>query len=180
MNNEEWRVVERNPSYEVSSLGNVRSVDRTLTLSNGHRRFHKGQPLVISIVGGYPQVNLSRVATRVHVLVAEAFHGPRPDGMEVCHRNDIRTDNRAENLYWGTHAQNLRDASVNKRMKAGEDHPQARLTWAEVEEIRQLLTEGVYQRVIAAKYGVNQVTVSHIKRGNTWLRDQFGTDPSSR
>lgn len=45
----------------------------------------------------------------VHILVAEAFHGPRPPGMEVRHLNGVKLDNRAENLRWGTDSENMLD-----------------------------------------------------------------------
>lgn len=39
----------------------------------------------------------------VHILVAEAFLGPRPGGMEECrHLDGDKLNNRADNLRWGT------------------------------------------------------------------------------
>lgn len=52
---------------------------------------------------------------RVHVLVLEAFVGPRPPGMECLHSNDVGTDNRLSNLRWGTHSENLNDLVRNGR-----------------------------------------------------------------
>jgi hypothetical protein len=46
----------------------------------------------------------------VHVLVAEAFLGPCPDALEVRHINGVGWDNRAENLVYGTRAQNMSDS----------------------------------------------------------------------
>lgn len=54
-----------------------------------------------------------RKPTKLHYIIAEVFHGPRPPGMEVCHRNDQKLDNRAENLYYGTHAQNAQEMVRN-------------------------------------------------------------------
>lgn len=51
----------------------------------------------------------------VHVLVAEAFVGPRPPGLWALHKNDLPSDNRPENLYWGTQVQNAQDALRNGR-----------------------------------------------------------------
>lgn len=62
----------------------------------------------------YPYVGPTRNGKQeqspIHVLVALAFHGPRPDGMEVRHLDGVRTNNRPENLSWGTHAENMQDA----------------------------------------------------------------------
>lgn len=46
----------------------------------------------------------------VHQLVAEAFIGPTPDGMEVRHLNGAYNDNRLSNLAYGTRAQNVADS----------------------------------------------------------------------
>lgn len=46
-------------------------------------------------------------------MVAAAFIGPKPDGMEVRHLNDIRDDNRAVNIAYGTRSQNMYDSIRN-------------------------------------------------------------------
>lgn len=45
----------------------------------------------------------------VHRLVLGAFVGPCPAGMECRHLNGDSTDNRVENLAWGTHVENVKD-----------------------------------------------------------------------
>lgn len=50
----------------------------------------------------------------------------------------------------------------------GEDTNRNVLTAVEVQEIRRLLEAGASQQSIADRYGVHQVTISHIKRRNTW------------
>jgi HNH endonuclease len=45
----------------------------------------------------------------VHKLVAEAFIGDCPPGMEVCHGDGNYLNNRASNLSYGTHSQNMQD-----------------------------------------------------------------------
>lgn len=45
---------------------------------------------------------------KVHRLVCEAFHGAAPeDGMVVIHLDEDATNNRPENLKWGTQKENL-------------------------------------------------------------------------
>lgn len=62
---------------------------------------------------GHLIVTLSKLGKhppkRVHVLVKETFDGPTPDGLMVCHENGVPTDNRLENLYFGTAYQNSMD-----------------------------------------------------------------------
>lgn len=116
---ERWLpVVGSEGSYEVSSLGRVRSLDREVFVpyGAGYYRTCRGQLLVGRLdLHGYRLVHLdmTRRNAKVHQLVCEAFHGPRPPGQVVRHLNDVHDDNRAENLSWGTHAENNQDCIAN-------------------------------------------------------------------
>lgn len=104
--------------YEVSDLGNVRSVDRVITRSDGQERFWSGRQLQHGFNRhGYPMVHLSRhsspITKKVHHLVLEAFVGPRPDGMEACHNNGDRSDPSLSNLRWDTPSANQRDSVIH-------------------------------------------------------------------
>lgn len=106
---EQWRVIEGFPEYAVSSWGRVRSSRQRPTRMLKTRR---GNP--------YVQVSLCTEPTKhvtksVHVLVCEAFHGPRPEGMQVRHLNGDHTDNRASNLQWGTATENALDRVAHGR-----------------------------------------------------------------
>lgn len=100
--------------YEVSRLGQVRSVDRTVELRNGGTRKFKGKELKpLMHRDGYAQVMLQKNGVvkmmTVHRLVAENFL-PNPDNLpEIHHINHIRNDNRVENLKWVTKAEQYDD-----------------------------------------------------------------------
>lgn len=116
---EVWRpVVGFEGSYEVSSLGRVRSIDRHVPNGPGRMQYWRGRVLKASPTnrgaGRAPKyLNVAlRLAgksyhVQVHHLVLEAFVGPRPPGLECLHANDIGTDNRVENLRWGTGSENV-------------------------------------------------------------------------
>lgn len=53
----------------------------------------------------------------VHTLVATAFHGRCPDGLECLHHNDVPDDNTPGNLRWGTTRENVADAMRNGRRR---------------------------------------------------------------
>jgi hypothetical protein len=102
---EEWRTIPSHPDYQASSLGRIRS----------HRR-KKTRLMSASPTGSYYLAVCLRTdnsrgkhTMNVHALVAEAFFGPRPEGLEVRHLNGDSRDNRAENLEYATHSENLRD-----------------------------------------------------------------------
>lgn len=115
MTEEIWRdVLGYVGAYQVSSLGRVRSVDRHVLASNGSRMFFRGRVLQTwQNKRGYVICDLARAGARrrpaVHRLVAAAFNGPRPDGLETRHLNGVAWDNRAENLQYGTSSQNELD-----------------------------------------------------------------------
>lgn len=96
---EEFRRVS-GTDYEVSNRGGI-------------RRASTGRALRPWTDSGYAKVDLHGVTRRVHVLVLEAFVGPKPFGMEACHRNDVKLDNRVENLYWGDRQANMLDKVAN-------------------------------------------------------------------
>jgi hypothetical protein len=100
--------------YEVSNRGRVRSLDRRRP-HNGHTRFFPGQVLTpathrqgyysVKVCGGRREL--------VHRLMAKAFI-PNPENLPlVRHLNDVKTDNRLENLAWGTYSENSKDSVRN-------------------------------------------------------------------
>jgi hypothetical protein len=63
---------------------------------------------------------IDKVTRHVHELVAEAFHGPCPEGQEVRHLNGNRFDNAARNLGYGTALQNAADREAHGRTARGD------------------------------------------------------------
>lgn len=116
---EEWRpVVGYEGLYEVSSIGRVRSHERTVFFTDMRVRTWPATIRKTPLSHGYPSVNLTdndgNHRTRpVHRLVAEAFIGPILEGMVVRHLNDVPTDNRLENLAIGTQSENILDCVRN-------------------------------------------------------------------
>ena len=155
--------------YDVSDLGRVRSLDRTDC---------RGRQVTGRILkqcydsDGYPIVGLCRDGTtltqKVHCLVAAAFIGPRPEGLQVLHGSKSRTDNRACNLSYGTPKQNTGDRLRDGTYGIGAQNGNAKLTEADVCVIRARLATGETQQSIANAFGVVQVTVSDIKLGKKW------------
>lgn len=110
-NKEIWRDIEGYEGlYQVSSEGRVKS------LKYGKEKILKGS----KNSWGYLLVNLHKEGKQkhyyIHRLVAQAFIS-NPDNLpEVNHKNEIKTDNRVENLEWCTNQYNINYGTHNKRM----------------------------------------------------------------
>lgn len=104
--------------YEVGNWGSVRSVTRTQIYQGrwgATRRTWPSRLLQpIPIWDGHLRVTLARVGIRdrfckIHLLVLEAFVGPRPPGLLGCHEDGDPTNNHVSNLRWDTAKSNSRD-----------------------------------------------------------------------
>lgn len=116
MTREVWRGIEGYPKYEVSNLGRVRSWN---TKNRYDREARAKKPEILNQIHRtsgsthYLCVSLynenGRKTFLVHQLVTQAFRGSRPEGMVCRHINGDSLDNRADNLTWGTPAENTAD-----------------------------------------------------------------------
>lgn len=110
----------------------------------------------------------SRRDMRVHVLVANAFHGERPKGMQVNHKNGIKTDNRSENLEYVTPSENNKHARENGLHVRAPRFPR-KLNRQKVVEIIGLLASNHSRSEIGRMYGVNRTAISKIAAGKNWV-----------
>lgn len=113
-------------SYEVSSLGRVRGLDRMAT---GAAKKMKIRARVLRTrvrKDGYLTVNFSFNGRgsqfAVHRLVALAFIGNKERHPVVNHKNGVKTDNRASNLEWVTQQQNVDHAITTGLMKVSGEY----------------------------------------------------------
>lgn len=108
---------------------------------------------------------------RLHRLLALTFIGPAPfDGAVVRHLNDDRTDNRIENLAWGTTLENHRDMVRNGTAvyHFGEMNHGHKISLDDALEIKGLRASGMTLVKIADRFGISFVQVSRICNGKSW------------
>jgi hypothetical protein len=153
----------RGSNYSVSSLGRVRRD----TIGN---RTHAGRILTQTIlkIGYYkvaPVIDGKNVFSHVHVMVAECFIGPRPRRHDINHIDGIKTNNRATNLEYVTHGDNMRHAAKIGLMVRGEDHGGAKLSNRDAGRVIAMRKRGVSGRIVAEQFGIAQSTVSQIFTG---------------
>ena len=170
---EVWRSVEGyGDFYEVSNLGRVRSY-------HGNHQPRRDEPHVLkpgSTVRGYLFVLLrdgdgGGRSEFVHRLVAGAFIGKPSSTQEsptVNHKDLNRRNNRASNLEWLSHADNIRHAAKIIPRLRGEDHPASKLTAAKVLEIRRRWASRESVNKLAIEYGVSSQTIWLIAVRRKW------------
>lgn len=152
---EHWRPVPGwEGLYEVSDQGRVKSFRRSpfgLLLRPG--RYTSSGHVSVSLGRGnmWP----------VHLLVLLAFVGPLPKGLEARHLNGVASDNRLDNLRYGTRSLNMIDAQIHGVGRA-------KFTPEQVREIRINRATGETMTSIAKRTGVSVTTISYLLQGRTY------------
>jgi len=92
----------------------------------------------------------------------------------VLHRCDTPACFNPRHLYLGSHQDNMRDREKRNPIASyaprGERSATAKLTAAQVADIRRALSGGETQMSVAARFGVKQPQISRIKRGVSWAQ----------
>lgn len=119
--------------YQASSLGNIRAKEHTVQKFSPffgkiiEQRYKQRQLKPTLDHSGYYRVHLGingkKYNYSVHRMVLMAFIGMPPENYHGCHNNGISTDNRIENLRWGSMLENARDRVKHGSYKRGKDHP---------------------------------------------------------
>lgn len=121
-----------------------------------------------NVVGYGQMADATGRVTVAHRISYELFCGPIPEGMQVCHKCDVRNCISPTHLFLGTGSENMQDAVAKRRHAHGEKHYKALLEEIEVIEIRQLLTQGVPNPVIAKRFNVPLGVIQNIRCGKSW------------
>lgn len=165
---EELRDIEGFENYKVSNMGYVLNVKRNKVL----------KPVIT--IGGYERVDLcknkKRSARNIHRLVSFAFPeicGEYFEGAEVDHLDGNKRNNKADNLRWATHMENVHNPNTYPIMtkNLGEATKKAKSWVYAIKEHSKpvvcLNTKEYFKTVTEAadKFGIWRNTVIRVCRG---------------
>lgn len=163
--NETWKIIKDFPDYAVSDQGRVKRI-------TAKQRTHPGKILKPNNSRRYLNVclckNKKRHMQTIHSLVLEAFHCPRPKGLECNHDNGIKTDNKITNLEWVTKKEN-NIHRIEVLGQKGEKSNYHKLTEKQVKEIRQrYIPREMGFSKLAKIYHVDKKSILNIIYRKTW------------
>lgn len=145
------------PGYYASEEGRIFSDTKELKqyLNRGYYQFFVSRKL-----------GITRTRT-VHVAVCSAFHGPRPSkDMQARHLDGDSTNNRADNLAWGTPEQNAAD-----KLLPGHAPPLGKLSREDVDRMREIATamgDDLNCAEIARQFSVSRYQAWKVVTGRSW------------
>lgn len=153
--------------YTVSNLGKVKSLnycnrdkEQLLRPCKASRTGHVHVCLM---------KNGIKYDLRVHQIVLRTFVGKEPEGMQCRHLNGIPTDNRLENLKWGTMEENQFDRVAHGTSTRGEGNGRSKLKSGDILKIKTLLKEGCLPQARIGKiFGISPTTIWKIKNNYSW------------
>lgn len=161
--------------YEVSNLGEIRSLNRVVIGKGGSTYIRCGKVLkkILNSNGYYVIglcINGKSKMCKVHRLVAQVFLPNLNDHPQVNHIDGNKTNNIVSNLEWCTNAENTQHA-YNSGLKfgsVGSKNGNSKLNEIDVETINIRLANGESARSLAKIYGVHHSLLSLIKQRKIW------------
>jgi hypothetical protein len=153
--------------YAISNYGRIKS------FKNNHGTYREKILRPAKNTGRSPLVTLCKNGLSrnysVHKLVMEAFVGPLPSGMEICHNDGNGENNFVDNLRYDTHKNNEKDKIRHGTFLCGSKRWNAKLDDNKIIEIIKLAKEyKLSQRKIAKIYDVSQSVIWAIINKKKW------------
>lgn len=161
--------------YMVSSNGRMISKERIVKRKKMGDFLQKESFINGSVYHGYIKVTLRKNGIKknkfMHCLIAESFLGIKQDGMEVCHNDGNRKNNRLDNLRYGTRSDNTKDAIKHGThftpfSKKGSERSYAKIN----EQIAKYIKESKDSSgVLAKKFNVSRALISNVRNKKSWV-----------
>lgn len=159
--------------YQVSNLGNVKSLERKVWCSRG-RGYYKTIPEKIMKTYdngyGYLFVYLTKDGEQekcyIHRLVAEAFLENPENLPEVNHISEDKEDNRVSNLEWCSSKYNCNHGTRNRRIaEAMTNHPKLSKPVIAISKESGLILEYPSAHEASRQTGIAQSSIAECCQG---------------
>lgn len=152
------------PHEEIFPSAETRFPERVRVMPSGCHEWQGGK-----LRGGYGSFKLADGMWQAHRWAWTQANGPIPEGLVVRHKCDNPPCVNVEHLELGTKSDNSWDMSKRGRSLIGSKTPIAKLTEAQVLEMKIALRDKTAkQRDLAVFYGISIAQVSRINKGHQW------------
>lgn len=171
-----WKsAVGYNGYYEVSNLGRVKRLSRSIVRSDGKIKTFKEKICKQHERNGYMRVsicfNYKNKFINVHIMVAESFLKNKNNLPIINHKDGIKNNNKVINLEWSSYGHNRKHAAYYGLNNGpyGERSSTAKLTNELVNIIRtEYIETKLSHRKLANKYNVSKSTITALLTHRTW------------
>ena len=150
----------------VSNMGRVKSLGRWIYKEYRGKRWQREKILKPSVDKiGYLYVgfrkNRKLKCFKIHRLVYEAFYGEIPQGMQVNHINEIKSDNRLENLNLMTPKENINwGTAIQRRIEKQINGKLAKPVFQIDKNTNEVIAEFPSIKEVQRQLGINQSNIS--------------------
>jgi len=166
---EEWKEIPNTDfRYKVSNYGRIKSYC--------YKCHPDGKLVKSGNIKGYRSVNLKfegkKKTVLIHKLVAELFIPKKDETFDVViHRDWNKFNNHVSNLEWCTRKDSF-DRShyklIKGRKRRGRIVTNSKLSQSDVGAIKDMLSNGRKQKIIAQLFCVSEMQISRIKNNLSW------------
>lgn len=166
----EYKFLEDYPGYRFGSDGSIWSGwNNHGDLTNNWRRLNGNVGAL-----GYRKITIKhkdrgQITMNFNVLILEAFVGPKSKRyLQCCHIDHNKLNNNIDNLFWGTHQDNI-DGNVESNIHPhGESHGRAIINDEIARKAKILLGNGISCIKVSKLLHIPKHIVWRIKSGKSW------------
>jgi len=168
---EQWKTIPNFTRYQASNMGNLRSTN--------YKNSGKTKVLKPALSDGYLKTMLQLdngkyKSWMIHRFIMLAWKG-EPNGLQVNHKDGVKTNNHIDNLEYCTISQNIQHAYDMGLMKPkrGSLNGNSKLSDNDVREIRKIVSAGgryYGRKKLAKRFGISEAHIKDIisSRRGVW------------